>query len=313
MSSKASSGAALGLADVDRQARLVAGAVEVDRIGGVAAAADRQVEAGEAVVELARQPGGGARRAASSSSAGTITAISAASSPPGLASDPGASERSARRARVSTRARHSPVWAARGAACRISTPAPALEVGAELGGAGDDVAAVGHLARQHRGDEGPGDLLALPLRRARALQLQRQQRRHHAGDRRLGGRGAAVAQLADRRCRRPAARPGSPPRRRRAASSPGRGRRRRPPARRWSGRSGRRWRRAPSPRPAPPRAARRPTRPPRRARRGSRPPAVLAGVFLPLEAAGIGAIIARTLRYAGWLGYLPWSRSRMSL
>ncbi len=41
-----------------------------------------------------------------------------------LASDPGASERSARSASVSTRPRHSPVCAARGAARRISTPAP---------------------------------------------------------------------------------------------------------------------------------------------------------------------------------------------
>ena len=56
MSSKASSGAALGLADVDRQPRLVAGPVEVDRVGDAAAGADRQVEAGQGVL-AARAPG----------------------------------------------------------------------------------------------------------------------------------------------------------------------------------------------------------------------------------------------------------------
>ena len=54
---------ALGLADVDRQPRLAAGAVEVDRVGAAAAAAGGQVEAREAVVELAREAGGGAGEA----------------------------------------------------------------------------------------------------------------------------------------------------------------------------------------------------------------------------------------------------------
>jgi hypothetical protein len=73
----------------------------------------------------------------------------------------------------------------------------AVEVGAELGGAGDDVAAIGYLAGEDGGDEGAGHLLALPLGRARALQLQRQQRRHHPRDRRVGRRFGPVAELAD--------------------------------------------------------------------------------------------------------------------
>ena len=291
MSSKASSGAALGLADVDRQPRLVAGAVEVDRVGAAAAAADRQVEAGEAVVELAGQPGGGAGEPLvvlggdDHGDLGRDLAVHGASP-----ASPGASERSARSARVRTRARHSPVCAARGAARSDQHPGAALEVGAELGGAGDDVAAVGHLAGEHGGDEGARHLLALPLRRARALQLQRQQRRHHAGDRRVGrrlGRGSAARR---RRRRRPAARPRSRPRRRRAASAPGPARRRRPPARRWSGRSGRRWRRAAAPRRAPPRAGRRPTRPPPRARRAALDLPAFAGISAPSEVAGIGSL-----------------------
>ena len=52
------------------------------------------------------------------------------------------------------RARHSPVCAARGAARSDQHPGAPLEVGAELGGAGDDVAAVGHLASEDGGDEG---------------------------------------------------------------------------------------------------------------------------------------------------------------
>jgi hypothetical protein len=83
--------------------------------------------------------------------------------------------------------------------CRVQDqhPGAALQVRAELGGSGDDVAAVGHLAGKDGGDKGTRDFLALPLRRARALQLQRQQRRHHSDDRRLGRPGAAVAQLAN--------------------------------------------------------------------------------------------------------------------
>ena len=151
MSSKASSGAPLGLADVDRQPRLVAGPVEVDRVGGAAAAADRQVEAGEAVVELAREAGGGAGEALvvlgrdDHGDLGRRLAVrrrrqrargQRAQRPHAPGSAPGPATRpSARRA------------APRAA---ISTPAPRLEVGAELGGAGDDVAAVGHLAGRAR-------------------------------------------------------------------------------------------------------------------------------------------------------------------
>src|SRR5680860_1646544 len=46
-------GPALRLTDIDRQARLVAGPVEVDGVGDAAAGADRQVEAGESVLQLA--------------------------------------------------------------------------------------------------------------------------------------------------------------------------------------------------------------------------------------------------------------------
>ena len=73
----------------------------------------------------------------------------------------------------------------------------AVEIGAQLGAAGDDVAAVGDLAGEDGGDEGAGDLLARPLGRARALQLQRQQGGDHPRDRRLRRRRGPVAQLTD--------------------------------------------------------------------------------------------------------------------
>ena len=189
--------AVLGLADVDREPRLVAGPVEVDRVGRAAAVADRQVEARQAVVELARQAGGGAGEALvvlgrddHGDLGGGLALVrrrqrprgERAQRPQGEGEDPG------------------PPLAGLGGARRGADdqhPGPGLEVGAHLGGAGDDVAAVGHLAGQHGADEGAGDLLALPLRRARPLQLEREQRRHHARDRRVGLGLAAVAQLAD--------------------------------------------------------------------------------------------------------------------
>ena len=78
--------AALGLADVDREPRLVARPVEVDRVGGAAAVADRQVEAGQAVDRARASRPTAARPSRSSSSAGTITATSAR--PPPLRRSP---------------------------------------------------------------------------------------------------------------------------------------------------------------------------------------------------------------------------------
>ena len=186
MSSKASSDAVLGLADVDREPRLVAGPVEVDRVGGAAAVADRQVEAGQAVVELAREAGGGA---------GEALVVLGRDDHRDLGGDlallGGRQRAGGERAQRAQREGQDPgpPLAGLGRARRGAHdqhPGAALEVGAELGGAGDDVAAVGHLAGEDGADEGAGDLLALPLRRARALQLEREQRRHHAGDRRVG-------------------------------------------------------------------------------------------------------------------------------
>ena len=208
MSSKASSAALLGLADVDREPRLVAGAVEVDRVGGAAAVADRQVEAAEAVVELAGEPGRGA---------GEAVVVLGGDDHRDLRGDlvlAGARQRpGGQRAQGPQRQGQDPgaPLAGLGGARRGADddhPGPPLEVGAHLGGAGEDVAAVGHLAGEHGADEGPGDLLALPLRRAGALQLERDQRRDHPGDRRVGGAGAAVAELADHRVGDPQLDPG---------------------------------------------------------------------------------------------------------
>ena len=144
MSSKASSGVALGLADVDREARLAAGPVEVDRVGAAAAAADRDVEAGEAVVELAGEAGGGAGEALvvlggdDHGDLGRDLAVlgrrqrargQRAQRPHRQGQDPFAPLARLRRPRRDPQHQHA---------------GAAVEVGAELGGAGDDVAAVGH-------------------------------------------------------------------------------------------------------------------------------------------------------------------------
>ena len=150
MSSKASSRAALGLADVDRQVRLAAGPVEVDRVGAAAAAAGGQVEAGEAVVELAREAGGGAGEplvVLGGDDRGDLGRRLAAV----------AGRQRARRQRAQRPLRQDQHPLPPLARLRRPRRRPqdddagaAVEVGAELGGLGDDVAAVGHLAPQHR-------------------------------------------------------------------------------------------------------------------------------------------------------------------
>ena len=113
-------------------------------------------------------------------------------------------------------------------------------------------------------------LVARPVARARALDLERQQRRDHPRQRRAASAGLAARaepQLADDRRPPPAGRPTRRPRRPPAACPPRSGRPPRPRARRSSGRSPPRSRRAPGPRRARRRAAPRPTRSPRRAPR----------------------------------------------
>ncbi len=156
------------------------------------------MEAGEAVFELAAEPGGGPLqplvvdggddhrhlgRHFAAAGTGQRARRQRAQGAQGKGQDPLAPLAVLGRARGGAKDQH---------------PGAGVEVGAELSGASDDVAAVGHLTRQHGCDEGSRDLLALPLGRARALQLQGQQRRHHSRDRRVGSRLRPVAQLADR-------------------------------------------------------------------------------------------------------------------
>ncbi len=92
-----------------------------------------------------------------------------------------------------------PLARLRRAGCRVQDqhPGAALQVCPQLRAPGEDVATVGHLTAENRSDECTGNLLALPLRRARALQLQGEQGGHHAGDCRLRWLGRPIAQLAD--------------------------------------------------------------------------------------------------------------------
>ena len=130
---------------------------------------------------------------------------------------------------------------------------------------------------EHRAHELPRRLVAGPLRRPRALELEREQRRDHPrqGRRRIAAARPVASSPTDRvgdpqldASRRPAPSAASPPRPTRT---------RRPRAPRSSGRSARRSRRAPSPPPAPRPAARRPTRSPPRAPQSPRIPPALQG------------------------------------
>ncbi len=138
-------GATLGLADVDRQPRLVAGPGEVDGIGGATAAADRRVEGREALGQLSlerrgRTPEplllGGRDDHRDHRGLGVLERR----------------ERSRRRRaqRADRQGQHArpPFVGLRRSRRRPQhqRAGPLLEVGAELCGAGADVAAVGDLA-----------------------------------------------------------------------------------------------------------------------------------------------------------------------
>ena len=247
------------------------GAVEVDRVGAAAAAADRQVEAGEAVLELAGEAGGGAGEALVVLGGDDHGEVGGAV----LAGFGGRQRARGQRAQRPHRQGQHPLAPVAGLRRARRRPqhqhaGAAVEVGAELGAAGDDVAAVGHLAGEDGVDEGAARPPRSPIPARASAPAPAPAASSPCG--RSPGRAASRRGSAARRPRRrrPAARPWSPRRRRRAAAAPGRGRRRRRRAPRWSGRSGRRWRRAGGPRRAPPRAARRPIRPLPRARRAGR-------------------------------------------
>ena len=139
----------VGLGDVGGQLRLLAGAVEIDRVGHPAAARHRDVKARQRRARARAQRRGRPLELRRRRRPGRSRCTSARSPASASSGDRArAAARSARSATTSTRARQSPVCAARGAARAKITPAPALEPAAELGGAGDDVAAVGHLARR---------------------------------------------------------------------------------------------------------------------------------------------------------------------
>ena len=168
------------LGDVGGQQRLVARAVEVDGIGGQPRVPDREGEAVQARAQLAhdrvgdaahlRLGGGrqqhddvaavdhGGQRAGSAGARGALGGGQHAAAPVLVGG------------RVVVRADHDQ----RGAGG---------DVDAQLGRAGDDVAAVGHLAPQHGAQEPGLRGLGRPLGRAHALDLGRDQRRDHAQQR----------------------------------------------------------------------------------------------------------------------------------
>src|ERR1700761_6144261 len=154
---------ALGLADVDREARLRARPVEIDRVGGAAAAADRDVEAGEAVGELAGEAGGGAGEALVVLGGDEHRHFGGGLGVPGRRQ--GARRQRAQRAQGEGEDAAAPLprlGGARGGA-QDEDAGAAVEVGTQLGAAGDDVAAIGDLAREDVVDEGARDLLARPF------------------------------------------------------------------------------------------------------------------------------------------------------
>ena len=267
--------APVGLGDVGREPRLLAGAVEVDgvaRRGGCG----RPSRESRAATRRARGRAPAAARGSllGARPAGTI-AVTSARSPSPVELGERARARRAQRAQGERRA---PARASRrsgplaGAARAISTPAPA-PTSAPSSAARATMSPRSVTWRvEQRADELARGLVARPLGRARALQLERQQRRHHPrhGRRRLAP-ARPVAQLADLRVGDPQLERPHVPRRPRAASPP------RPGGCRRTGEHGARAvdqrhaaRRAPPPRRARPRAARRPTRSPPRARRARR-------------------------------------------
>ena len=227
--------------------------------------ADREREAVQRGLELARDGVGGAARRGVVRARGRARAPGrrCRSGPSSIAAiEPGAAARAARSAAASTRARQSSSAGAKWCARTTIDDRAGLDVDAELGRARDDVAAVGDLAVQHGAQEAGLRGLGGALGRAHALDLGGDQRGDDAQQRgrRLAGAPAqpqpadgrvADAQLVRRRRR--ARRPSARARRPRSA--------RRPRARRSSGRSGSARRRARATPRAPPRAAPGPTRP----------------------------------------------------
>ena len=240
----------VGLGDVRRQLRLLAGPVEVDRVGDPAAAGDGDVEARQRGGDLARQRG---RRPLE------LRRL--------LGRHHGAHLRPRRRPRRAARSRPGPRRAAR--AARRSAPAPASRRPARPAAprgrrsprrpASSLLPSSAPRARmsprsvtrraEQRGDELARRLVARPLRRPRALELERQQRRHHPHQGRRGvarrDRGSAA-----RRRRASATRSSivsTPPLAGEQLRSPRPTTRPRPPAPRSSGRSAPRSRPAPAP------------------------------------------------------------------
>ena len=176
------------------------------------------VEAGEARRRARARAPSAARARRSSSSAGHDRGDLGAPRPPRLpsaASAPGLTARSgAQRQGQHPRAPLAGLRGARAPRAAISTPAPRLEVGAELGGAGDDVAAVGDLAVEHGARRSRRPPPRSPTRASASapapapssVVTMRSDRRRRARPRRAAGSAARRP-----RCRRPAARPSSTP------------------------------------------------------------------------------------------------------
>jgi hypothetical protein len=182
VSSKASSG------DVRGQQSLLSGSVEVDGILRAAALSHGHGEAGQRGGELALQPLCRARQVAvlGGGHDGCHLGRLALGERPERAPT-GRTQRS----QGDREHPRSPVAGLRGARRGAGDhhARTRLDVGSELRRAGDDVAAVGDLAGDHGPHEGAGRLVAGPLGRPRALDLERQQDRNHSGQR---GRGSLV-------------------------------------------------------------------------------------------------------------------------
>ena len=183
MSSKASSAQPLGLGDVGGQERLLSGPVEVDGVLGAAASSHGHGEARQRGGELALQPLCGTRQLALVGGRHDRRDLGR------LALGEGPERASAGRAKrsQSDREHPRPPVAGLGGSRRGARDHHAhtrLDRGSELGRAGDDVAAVGDLAGDHRPHEGARRLVAGPLGRPRALDLEREQGRDHPGQRR---------------------------------------------------------------------------------------------------------------------------------
>ncbi len=180
-----------GLGDVRRQQRLVAGAVEVDRVGGQSRVPDREGEAVQARAQLERDRlghaphlGVGRRGQQDDDMAGPVAQ---------RVDDSGQRAGRARAGGSLGGREHAaaPVLVGRGVVVRADDDQRRArrDVDAQLGRVRDDVAAVGHLAPQHRGQEPRLRGFGRALGCAHALDLGGDQGRHHPqqGGRRLAG------------------------------------------------------------------------------------------------------------------------------